>query len=178
MQNTRTVAVFLTCSSLSIVLFCYNEQTDSTFPVRYIQATGKIPIKNKILSTLARLNARLAAKMQAKLTKARYTKSIALSNSDVPMPLSKASLTPEDTDVSKYEAVDYASTMESIQRALKKLEATRDKTLAGLESERSADLKRLNSEIARQTKLFRSKVRLTAPLSQLSHSAPCKSHSS
>ena len=145
--------------SIACINFLCSETTRPRLIQSYGQTAQPTQIKTKILSTLARLNARLAAKMQAKLTKARYTKSISLSPSQVPMPLSKASV-PQDAEVSKYEQVDYASTMASIQRALKKLEAARDQTLGQLESERTADLKRLNSEIAHQAKLFRAKVRV------------------
>ncbi len=119
-----------------------------------IQYSQPPQIKTKILSTLARLNARLAARMQAKLTKARGTSNLA--TTDVPLPLTNSD--PQDAAVSKYEAVDYASTIASIQNALKKLESTRDKTLHSLESQKSSELKRLNSRIAREKKLFRSKV--------------------
>ncbi len=129
----------------------------------YALSTQPTTMQNRILSTIARLNARLAAKMQAKLTKPSYSRELQFAPADVPIPLPKAD-NPRAADVSKYEAVDYASTMASIQSALKKLEAARDKTLGGLKQERAADLKHLNSEIARQAKIFRAKARAPVPI--------------
>jgi hypothetical protein len=141
-------------------------QNQSSTPfLSLIQYSQPPPIKTKILSTLARLNARLAAKMQARLTKAHFNRGASnLATTDVPLPLSKTD--PQDAAVSKYEAVDYASTIASIQNALKKLESTRDKTLHSLESQRSSELKRLNIRIAREKKIFRSKVQFFSYLPQ------------
>ncbi len=134
----------------------YPQNQLSSSNLSLIQYSQPPQVKTKILSTLARLNARLAARMQAKLTKARFNKGNSLATTDVPLPLTKSE--PQDAAVSKFEAVDYASTIASIQKALKKLESNRDTTLHRLELQRASDLKRLNARIARERKLFRSKV--------------------
>jgi hypothetical protein len=157
-QRISCLGIFLAFGCVAITLFFNTlSQNESSSPnLSLIQYSQPPQIKTKILSTLARLNARLAARMQAKLTRARFNKGTSLATTDVPLPLTKSD--PQDAAVSKFEAVDYASTIASIQKALEKLESTRDKTLHSLESQRSADLKRLNARIARESKLFRSKV--------------------